>query len=177
MRPSTARPAHASPPPRGWIRGRCAVVLVLLLVTLGAAPALGEAEQARGGQVPYPHREFGIVVKAWTKMDAPTIIAQAQPRGLISLYLLSPAVSGSFKRAQAQRTLQNYFRQVSGIRMKDVTPRQLEQAQGYVVRHYDYTYAPRGRDRVTTRLHITLKHYGRGTWRLDKIQELQRPRR
>ena len=76
---------------------------------------------------------------------------------------------------KAQKTLQGYFRNVSSVQLKDVTRPLQPLPYGYNVRTYDYTYAPRGRDRVTTHLVITLKLYGRTEWKLDSIVEKPRP--
>jgi hypothetical protein len=96
-------------------------------------------------------------------------------RGLLELSLLTPRVAGRYQRAQAQKTLQAYFQHVSGVQLKDVTRPRQPQPYGYNVRQYDYTYAPRGRDRVTTRLVIRLKLHGGSEWKLDSIVETPRP--
>ena len=131
----------------------------------------------RGGALPGSKQQFRAVESAWTRRDAGGVVGLVASRGSLRLKLLSPRVDdGAYQRAQAQKTLQAYFRQVSGIQLKDVTPRLLPQPYGYNVRHYDYTYAPRGRDRVTTRLVIQLKLHGRTEWKLVSIVEAPRPR-
>lgn len=163
---STVRPAKtgaAKEPVRTRTLG------VILLAALLASPALaGDVETVR---TPGPKDQYRRIIEAWAGRSAAGVIAHVPARGTLSLYLLSPRVSGTYRRAQAKHTLQRYFERVSDIRLVDVTPKEIRTPRGWAVRIYKYTYLPQGRDRVTTRLTITMKGNGRGAWYLNSIRE------
>jgi hypothetical protein len=150
--------------------GGGAVWLVLALIAALAGPAGADEDPDPASD---PHA--GIVA-AWRARNADAVVASVPEDGTLRLDLMTPPVRGTYRRAQALRTLKAYFPKVAGVALVDVTSPRHQDVPGYRVRHYDYTYRPSGRDPVTTRLVITLKSDAAGAWHLDSVTERPRPR-
>lgn len=154
------------------VRGRwvvvCGLLLALLTTPVHAAEPAGAGEMLR---TPGPKDHYRRFAVAWQARDAAGVVAGMEKRGALTLRLLSPDLSGTYRQAQAQRTLQQYFGGISEVGLKDVTPKRYPTKRGWAVRFYDYTYRARGRDPVTTRLKVTMKGDGRGHWHLNDIEE------
>lgn len=173
---TAAAPAvHPLPSSRtGRGQGALAWTAVLgLLVLLTTAARAEGPEQLR---TPGSKRQYLQVKAAWEGRKPEGVVALMPARGTLRLSLFSPEVAGTYKSAQAAKTLKNYFAHVSGIGLKDVTDKDQRLPRGWAVRKYQYRYTPRGRDPVTTLLTITMKGDGRGGWTLSSIQETTLPR-
>jgi hypothetical protein len=162
------------PPPRAGRtpRGLGASAAICLLALLAATARAGGPEPLR---TPGSKQQYLAVVAAWEAKNPAGVVALMPARGALRLVLFTPQVAGSYKAAQATKTLKHYFAQVSDVDLKDVTDKDQRMPQGWAVRKYEYRYTPRGHDPVTTLLTITMQGDGRGTWTLDSIQETTRP--
>jgi hypothetical protein len=154
---------------------------LLLLVLVGAfsaavvAPARADPPGKKKEEGP-SESTFQSVKDAWTREDAGAVVGAMDPSedGRLSLRLLSPKVEARMSRAQAKKALAKYFEDVERPQLKIVTPDAPRAAS--TARLYDYTYRPKGRDEVTTRLSITMKAGSEGRWLLDSVSESPRPR-
>ena len=175
--PPTAAATGAAPPPshraRRSPRALAAAAIGLLVLLASSA----RAEGLRPLRTPGSKQQYLQVQAAWEARDPEGVVALMLPRGTLRLSLFTPQVAGSYKAAQAAKTLKNYFAHVSDVSLKDVTDKDQRMPRGWAVRKYEYGYTPRGRDPVTTLLTITMRGDGRGTWTLDSIQETTRPER
>jgi len=175
--PTTAAAADGAPLPPTWAgRGRrgLAVALCLLVLPVWAARAEGRPEPLR---TPGSKQQYRQVVAAWEARKPDGVVALMQPRGALRLKLFARQVAGSYKSAQAAKTLKSYFAHVSAVDLKDVTDKDQRLPRGWAVRQYEYRYTQRGSDPVKTLLTITMRGDGRGTWTLSSIEETKRPRR
>ena len=149
---------------------RLALLIVAFLALLGPQPALADDLL----RTPGAKNQYKNIVAAWVKRDAAGLVAYVPKQGRLTLQLLNPPAAGTFQRAQAQRTLQKYFRGVDAVALKDVTKPNRRSPKNYLTRVYEYTYRPRGHDPVKTHLLIMMKGDGRGNWTLHSISESQR---
>ena len=174
--PTTAAAPAGTPPPPPRAgrtpRGPAGPLAICLLALLASAARAGDPRPLR---TPGSKQQYLEVVAAWEAGNPAGVVALMPERGALRLVLLTPQVTGSYKAAQAAKTLKHYFAQVSGVSLKDVTDKDQRLPQGWAVRKYEYRYTPRGHDPVTTLLTITMRGDGRGTWTLDSIQETTRP--
>ena len=145
-----------------------ALSLALLAGTTGAADERSEAGSVQRR-----------VAQAFGAKNAAGVTTFVRPGGTVKIELLLLDRGGTFRRGQAERTLRDYFRKVSRLRLKDVTPRRQPTSETYRVFTYEYAYKPQGRDAVTSLLTIALRSAGRDRWYLQTIQERhkRRPRR
>ena len=175
--PTTAA-AHAADtlPPSQAGRGRGALAWAAVLGLLVLLAAAARAEVPDRLRTPGSKQQYLQVKAAWEARKPAGVVALMPARGTLRLSLFTPQVAGTYKPAQAAKTLKNYFAHVSGIGLKDVTDKDQRLPRGWAVRKYKYRYTPRGRDPVTTLLTITMKGDGRGTWTLSSIQEATVPR-
>ena len=148
---------------------RWCVALVILLVAL---PASGAGADARSSADAVARR----VSQAWGSRNATGITGAMRPGGRVKLDLLLLDRGGSFQRSQAERLLRAYFRKLSRVRLKDVTPRNQQASDSYRVSTFEYAYKPEGRDPVTSLLVITLKSGGSDRWYLEGVQERRKRR-
>lgn len=153
--------AHA--PGRGWI------VFVYLLLAAAASCAWADS---RSDADAVARR----VARAWGGENAAGITGTMRPGGRVRLDLLLLERSGAYQRSQAERLLRAYFRKLSRVRLKDVTPRKRQASDTYRVSTFEYAYKPEGRDPVTSLLVITLKASGSDRWYLEGVQERRKRR-
>ena len=162
------------PPPKAG-RERRALVRSAGVCLLALLASAARAEGPQPLRTPGSKQQYLQVKAAWEGRKPAGVVALMQPRGTLRLILFAPQVSGSYKAAQAAKTLKNYFAYVSGVGLKDVTDKDQRLPRGRAVRIYEYRYTRRGRDPVITLLTITMKGDGRGRWTLDSILETPRP--
>jgi hypothetical protein len=119
---------------------------------------------------------FARFTAAWGGRSPAGVVAlmSQRPEGRLTLSLPAAGVNGIFKRAQAQQTLKAYFARVTGIVLKDVTPRDHRDRPGFKVRTFDYTHRYSERDPVVTRMTVTFKAVGAG-YELVSVSERPRP--
>lgn len=169
--PPTANPParRAMPPTRlapshrlGLGRALGALVLLLLL-GMNAAPT-----EAAGDAKPAP--KFAELVKAWQAGSSEGVARCMEVKQAVSFRLLAYPLSGkarSMRPAQARATLKAYFKRLSSIGLKDVTPKRSPAS----VRIYEYTYRPAGKNTQKTRLQVQLKQDRNQTWVLASVTE------
>ncbi len=133
------------------------------LLFLSALPARATEDGA--------DRAFHTVVTAWKTRCAGDVAQAMEDEGSLRIGLLSPRVTGTYRSAQAKRTLGDYFDRVSAVTLKDVTPRGQKDARGYRVRTFEYRYQPQGQDPQTALLAITLKADRGQRWHLVAVEE------
>lgn len=141
----------------------------LLLAVLLAAPALGKGSAK-------PAAKFSEVVTAWQAGSFEGVARAMEAKGAVSFRLLAAPFSGkarSMRPEQARASLKAYFKQLSGLRLVDVTPKRSPAS----VRLYDYTYKQDGENARTTRLHVQLKQDGNRLWVLASVTESPKPRK
>ena len=170
--PNTTAARPSRPSGRAW-------AVAVLLGALVVVPTLSAGSDAvrGGGPPPSSKAQYAAFRAAWMARDAARVVALVERRSRLQLNLRAPRVAGNLQPAHATRTLKKYFEEVTVVQLKDVTKARPRDQSGYTVRHYDYTYAPRGHDRVTMRLTVTMRLYGRRYWMLISIVETPRPRR
>lgn len=173
--PAKAAPAGSARLPVRAARGLRALVGVLGFLLL-LTPAAG-ARELQPLRTPGSKQQYRAVAAAWEAKKPSGVVALMAPRGTVRLSLFTPSVSGAYKAAQAEKTLEHYFARVSDIDLKDVTDKDQRLPRGWAVRKYEYRYTPRGHDPVKTLLTITMRGDGRGTWTLDAIRETKLPER
>ncbi len=154
----------STPAPR-----RVWTVLVLLLVALAATGAWADTRSSAGTVA-------RRVAQAWGAENAAGVTGTMRPGGRVQLDLLLLDRSGAYQRGQAERLLRAYFRKLSRVRLKNVTPRNRQASDTYRVSTFEYAYKPEGRDPVTSLLVITLKAGGRDRWYLEGVQERRKRR-
>ena len=173
--PANAAADGAARPPVRAARGLPALAWALGLVLLLFPTArAGELQPLR---TPGSKQQYRAVTAAWEARKPDGVVALMAHRGNVRLSLSTPSVSGTYKAAQAEKTLRHYFAQVSAIDLKDVTDKDQRLPRGWAVRKYEYRYTQRGRDPVKTLLTITMRGDGRGAWTLDAIRETKLPER
>ena len=144
---------------RRWVGTTVLLALLLLLAGLRTAQADEAGDQ---------HQR---IRRAWIARNPAGITATMRPGGTLALDLLLLERAGIFQRGQAERTLKSYFRGVSRIRLKDVTPRRGGASRRHRIATYEYAYRPDGRDPVTSILSITLERGAEDRWYLTGIRE------
>jgi len=173
--PTTAAARGAARPPKP--AGRNLRVLAAVLGLLSLLTPVSRAEELAPLRTPGSKEQYRAVTAAWEARKPSGVVALMAARGTLRLDLLQPRVSGSYKAAQAEKTLEHYFASVSDPDLKDVTDKDQRLPRGWAVRKYEYRYTPRGRDPVKTLLTITMRGDGRGAWTLDSIRETVLPER
>ena len=132
--------------------------------------------QAEAGGATRPEPAFTRFTAAWQKRSTDAVVACMDPKGTVLFKLLSYPLAGkarSMKPEQAKASLKTYFKKLSGLKMKDVTPKKSPEK----VRLYDYTYKPEGKNPRTTRLHVQLKQDKNSLWVLASLTESAKPRK
>ena len=156
-------------PYRPRIHGLGALLLGLLMgVGLGDRPA-----QAAG--TTKPAAKFTAFSSAWTGKSYEKVAGCLGTKGTATFQLLEYPLSGrarSMKPAQARQTLKVYFKKLSGVALRDVTPKRSPAN----VRLFDYTYTWAGKNARTTRLHVRLKQDKKRQWVLASVTESPKPR-
>lgn len=149
----------SSPRRLGWALAAAAALVL-------AAPA----QPARAGA-------FDGVTRGFQARDAAAVVgAMGDGEGaMLELHLLTPSVSGTYRRAHAERTLTAYFEKVTECALKDVTPRDHRDAPGYRERRYEYRYRPREGDPQISLLTVTLQA-GESGFELVALRERPKPR-
>ena len=153
-------------------RLRSGRLLALLLGALLAGGLLSPAAQAKAAK---PGPTFVRFSAAWEKRATVTLVGCMDPKGTVLIKLLSYPLSGkvrSMKPEQAKASLKTYFKKLSGVKLKNVTPKKSPKK----VRLYDYTYKPEGENARTTRLHVQLKQDKNNLWVLASVTESVKPR-
>lgn len=162
------RLAEPRPPHRAGHRalGTLAVLVAALLLFAPTAEASGTAK---------PETKFAAFESAWTAGSPEKITACMEPKGTVTFTLLAYPLSGkarSMKPEQAKATLKAYFKKVSGVALKDVSPKRSPKN----VRLYEYTYKPAGENARTTHLRVQLKQDKNRLWVLASVTESAKPR-
>ncbi|MDJ0522954.1 MAG: hypothetical protein QNJ90_12870 [Planctomycetota bacterium] len=162
-------PRHEPRPPRGARGGLPALVAVLLGVLLAAAATA----EAKGTKT--PETKFGIFEAGWKARSADKVTACMEPKGTVTFRLLAYPLSGkarSMKPEQAKATLKAYFKKVSSVALKNVSPKKSPKN----IRLYEYTYKPAGENARTTHLRVQLKQDKNRLWVLASVTESAKPR-
>ncbi len=140
----------------GWL-GAC------LALALLATPALAAGTKK-------PEQKFSAFEGAWKSRSAVKVTGCMEPKGTVTFQLLAYPLSGkarSMKPKQAQATLKAYFKKVSSVKLKDVSPKKSPKN----VRLYEFTYKPAGENARTTHLRVQLKQDKKRLWVLASVTE------
>ena len=160
---SRARPRPAVPARVAW------GILALCAIATPAVPtAYGRGEEAGPSAA-----EFDGVVSAWRARDATRVAGFVPADARVALSLDgsgSGPVTGRASRENAERILLDYFDGIQGVALVDVTPAESRLSS----RVYDYTYKPKGGDRKTTSLTLTLRALPKGGYALLEVAERKR---
>ena len=149
-------------------------VLAALALLLLALPVLAGPAEAEGAAK--PEAKFAAFEKAWKARSAVNLTACMDPKGTVTFTLLSYPLSGkakSMKPEQAKATLKTYFKRVSSVGLKNVTPKKSPKN----IRLYEYTYKPTGENARTTHLRVQLKQDKNRLWVLASVTESAKPRK
>lgn len=161
---------HDPVPPRvlgRGVLGPAAALLATLLLAVAPAHAGGTAK---------PEGKFAAFEGGWTARSVDQITGCMEPKGTVTFTLLSYPLSGkarSMKPEQAKAMLKAYFKRVSAIALKDVSPKKSPKN----IRLYEYTYKPAGENARTTHLRVQLKQDKNRLWVLASVTESAKPRR
>ena len=163
------RPLEPWPPRRARSRllgGLVFLVPVLLLVAT-PAEAAGSAK---------PETKFAVFEAGWKARSPDQITKCMEPKGTVTFTLLAYPLSGkarSMKPEQAKATLKAYFKKVSAVALKNVSPKKSPKN----IRLYEYTYKPAGENARTTHLRVHLKQDKNRLWVLASVTESAKPRK
>ncbi len=149
---------------------RVAVVLVAALLVPLAGPA------AEGAGTSDPAACFLRFKNAWTARSQTSVVDCMQPKGKVLFTLFAYPLSGKARLMgpeQAKETLKTYFKKVTSVSLKDVTPKKSPKN----VRLYEYTYRATGKNARTTHLQVKLKQDPKRLWVLASVNESARPRK
>ncbi len=153
--------------------GRRTMALALaasLVVGLGITAA-----QAGTPKTPKPAPRFVSFEAAWKSRSPARIVGCMEPKGTMLVQLMAYPLSGkarSMKPEQAKAALKAYFKKVSSVKLKDVSPKKSPKN----VRLYEYTYKPAGENARTTHLRVQLKQDKNRQWVLASLTESAKPR-
>jgi len=172
---SSALPcAHAATPRRALPAAfrRLALLLAMVAATVPSAEA---GPVAKPKAKPKPAVRFAAFEGAWKARSPATIVGCMEPKGSVLVQLMAYPLSGkarSMKPEQAKATLKAYFKKVSSVKLKDVSPKKSPEN----VRLYEYTYKPAGENARTTHLRVQLKQDKNRLWVLASLTESAKPR-
>ena len=139
--------------------------VLLACVLLGSAWVGGAASTRQAfadGKDAAVRKVFREVTRAFEEEDARGVVSRMASKGRLRLVLKTAAIKGTYGVRQAQSVLKGYFRKVSAVRLKDVTPTRRKDEGFYRVRHYEYQYVAEGKGKVKALLRVTLKKEERG---------------
>ena len=157
-------PIPTATPTRRPCRGALACVLVAALLLVGAAGA------DAADSTPKPGPKFAEFAKAWQAGSSDGVARCMEAKQAVSFKLLAYPLSGkarSMRPEQARATLKAYFKRLSGLALKDVTPKRSPAS----VRIYEYSYRPAGQNSQKTRLQVQLKQDRNRQWVLASVTE------
>lgn len=161
------RPRRIRPPrfPRA-----VACALAVLAAALLAEPA------AHGAGVAKPEAGFLRFQSAWSTRSIESVIGCMEPKGKVLFTLFGYPLSGKARMMgpeQAKESLKAYFKKITTVALKDVTPKKSPKN----VRLYEYTYKATGENARTTHLQVKLKQDPKRLWVLASVTESTRPRK
>lgn len=163
------RPLEPGQPPHPGLRAL--VLLAVLVGVLGfATPPAYAAGTAK------PETKFAAFESGWKARSPDKITACMEAKGTVTFTLLAYPLSGkarSMKPEQAKATLKAYFKKVSGVALKNVSPKRSPKN----IRLYEYTYKPAGENARTTHLRVQLKQDKNRLWVLASVTESAKPRK
>ena len=159
------------PPASQSLRRHLLAALVTgVCVLLLAAPTA----QARG--TAKPAAKFGVFESGWRARSADSITGCKDAKGTVTFKLLAYPLSGksrNMKPEQAKATLKAYFKRVSAVGLKNISPKKSPKN----IRLYEYTYKPAGENARTTHLRVQLKQDKNRLWVLASVTESAKPRK
>lgn len=143
--------------------------LLLTALWLGAPSAFAKTTATEA-------TKFAIFEGAWKGRDPAKIVGCMEAKGTATFKLLAYPLSGksrNMKPEQAKATLKTYFKKVSSVALKDVSPKKSPKN----VRLYEYTYKPAKENARTTHLRVQLKQDKNRLWVLASLTESAKPRK
>ncbi len=155
---------------------RRSLVVVLLLSAVLVPASLLTAPEALAKTTATEATKFATFEGAWKGRDEAKIVACMETKGTATFKLLAYPLSGksrSMKPEQAKATLKTYFKKVSSVSLKDVSPKKSPKN----VRLYEYTYKPAKENARTTHLRVQLKQDKNRLWVLASLTESAKPRK
>ncbi len=158
-------PARSSP--RRALRAALLTGLSVLLLAAPTAHASGTSK---------PEAKFGVFESGWKARSEDTITGCMDPKSTVTFRLLAYPLSGksrNMKPEQAKATLKAYFKRVSAVGLKNISPKKSPKN----IRLYEYTYKPTGENARTTHLRVQLKQDKNRLWVLASVTESAKPRK
>ena len=161
--PRRRQPAMA----RRRMKRGVALLVALLIVAPVPVAAAGETK---------PEAGFARFSAAWSARSTASVVGCVEPKGKVIFRLFAYPLSGKVHLMgpeQAKETMKIYFKRITSVALKDVTPKKSPKN----VRLYEYTYKAARESPRTTHLQVKLKQDKKRLWVLASVTESAKPRK